>query len=123
MALGCKRYPQLDYGGKSESAGMTTMAEHLGSSYAAGLISILVLALASATQFGAHLKGTWHVVYVVSAGAALYFNVLVAVAGALSLAEPLVILIQLVVVLPFVATAVAIVTRARQGASAARLLD
>src|SRR5262249_11890354 len=123
MPLGCKRCPQLDCGGKSQAAGMTTMAEHLGSSYAAGLISILVLALASVTQFGAHLKGTWHVVYVVSAGAALYFNVLVAVAGTLSLTEPLVILIQLVVVLPFVATAVAIVKRSRQGASAERLLD
>src|SRR2546422_2177838 len=59
------------------SAGMTTMADHLGSSYAAAFILILVLALASATRFGVHLKGTWHVVYVVSAGAALYFNLLV----------------------------------------------
>jgi hypothetical protein len=82
---------------------MTTMVDHFGSSYAAGFISILVLALAGVTRFGVHLKGTWHVIYVVSAGAALYFNVLVGVVGALSQTEPSVLLIQFAVVLPFVA--------------------
>ena len=48
------------------------MADHLGSSYAAGFISVLMLALAGVTRFGAHLQGAWHVIYVVSAGAALY---------------------------------------------------
>jgi hypothetical protein len=98
---------------------MTTLADHLGSSYAAGLISILVLALASVTRFGAHLKGTWHVIYVVSASAALYFNVLVGVVGAVSQTEPAVFLIQVAVVLPFVATTVVIVTRLCHGAGRA----
>jgi len=97
---------------------MTTMADHLGSSYAAGLISILMLALASVTRFGVHLKGAWHVVYVVSASAALYFNVLVGVVGASLHTEPFVLLIQVVVVLPFVATTVVIATRARGRAHA-----
>ena len=99
------------------------MTEHLGSSYAAGLISILVLALASVTRFGVHLKGTWHVTYVVSASAALYFNVLVGVVGALSQTEPFVVLIQLVVVLPFVATTVVILKRLCYGAPVDRTLD
>jgi len=97
---------------------MTTMADHLGSSYAAAFILILVLALASVTRFGVHLKGTWHVVYVVSAGAALYFNLLVGVVGTLSQTEQSVLLIQLAVVLPFVATTVVIVRRLCHGASA-----
>ena len=42
------------------------MADHLGSSYAACLISVLMLALAGVTRFGAHLQGAWHVIYVVS---------------------------------------------------------
>jgi hypothetical protein len=102
---------------------MTTMFDHFGSSYAAGFISILVLALASVTRFGVHLRGTWHVIYVVSAGAALYFNVLVGVVGALSQTEPSVLLIQFAVVLPFVATTVVIVKRLCHGASADRALS
>src|SRR4030095_1262467 len=108
----------LDCGGKSEPAGVTTMVDHFGSSYAAGSISILVLALASMTRFGVHLKGTWHVIYVVSAGAALYFNVLVGAVGALSASESSVLLVQCAVVLPFVATTVVIVKRLCHGASA-----
>src|SRR2546425_10384938 len=94
---------------------MTTMADHLGSSYAAAFILILVLALASVPRFGVHLKGPWHVVYVVSAGAALYFNLLVGVVGTLSQTEQSVLLIQLAVVLPFVATTVVIVRRLCHG--------
>src|SRR5437870_1267314 len=54
----------------------TIMVDHLGSSYAAGFISVLMLGLARVTGFGAHLQGAWHVIYVVSASAALYFNLL-----------------------------------------------
>src|SRR5262245_34787470 len=102
---------------------MTTMADQLGSSYAAGLISILMLALAGVTRFGIHVKGIWHVIYVVSAGAALYFNVLVGVVGALSQTEPAVLVIQLAVVLPFVATTVVVAKRSGRVAPADRMLD
>jgi hypothetical protein len=102
---------------------MTTMVDHLGSSYAAVLISILMLALAGVTRFGIHLKGIWHVIYVASAGAALYFNVLIGVVGAFSQTEPSVIVIQLAVVLPFVATTLAIVKRSWHGAPVDRTLD
>ena len=90
------------------------MADHLGSSHVAGFISFLVLALASASRFGAHLHGAWHVTYVVSAGAALYFNVLVGVAGALSRTEPSLLVVQFAVVLPFAGVTLAVIKPSRQ---------
>ncbi len=89
------------------------MADHLGPWHAAGFISVLVLALASATRFGARLQGAWHATYAVSAGAALYFNVLVGVAGALSPTEPSLLVVQFAVVLPFVGVTVAVIKRFR----------
>ena len=94
------------------------MADHLGSSYAACLISVLMLALAAVTRFGAHLQGAWHVIYVVSAGAALYFTLLLGVVGASSQTEPSLLLAQFAVVLPFVGVTVAIITRFRPAAPA-----
>ena len=70
-----------------------------------------MLALAGVTRFGAHLHGAWRVIYVVSAGAALYFNLLLGVVGASSQTEPSLLLAQLAVVLPFVGVTVAIITR------------
>jgi len=98
------------------------MTDHLGSAYAAGFISVLVLVLASVTRFGARLHGTWHVVYVVTAGAALYFNVLLGIAGTLSQAEPSFFVVQCAVVLPFVGVTVALITRFGSGALAERRL-
>jgi len=94
------------------------MVDHLGSSYAAGFISVLILALACVTRFGAHLQGAWHVIYVVSAGAALYFNLLFGVVGASSQTEPSLLVAQFAVVLPFVGVTVAIINRFRSAALA-----
>jgi hypothetical protein len=80
---------------------------------AACLISVLMLALAGVTRFGAHLQGAWHVIYVVSAGAALYFNLLFGVIGASSQAESSLFVAQFALVLPFVGVTVAIITRHR----------
>jgi len=92
------------------------MADHLGSSYAAGFISVLMLALAGVTRFGAHLQGVWHLIYVVSAGAALYFNLLLGVVGASSETEPSLFVAQFAVALPFVGVTVAVITRFRRAA-------
>ena len=85
---------------------------------AACLISALILALAGVTRFGAHLQGAWHVIYVASAGAALYFNLLFGVVGASSQPEPSLLVAQLAVVLPFVGVTVAIIQRFRHAALA-----
>ncbi len=85
---------------------------------AACLISVLMLALAGVTRFGAHLQGAWRVIYVVSAGAALYFNLLLGVVGASSQTEPSLFLAQFAVVLPFVGVSVAIIKRFRSAALA-----
>ncbi len=85
---------------------------------AACLISVLLLALAGVTRFGAHLQGAWHVIYVASAGAALYFNLLFGVVGASSQPEPPLLVAQFAVVLPFVGVTVAIIKRFRCAASA-----
>ena len=85
---------------------------------AACLISVLMLALAGVTRFGAHLQGAWHVIYVVSAGAALYFNLLFGVVGASSQTEPSLLVAQFAVVLPFVGVTVAIIKRFRSAALA-----
>lgn len=90
------------------------MADHLSSSYAAGFISVLMLALAGATRFGAHLHGAWHLSYVVSAGAALYFNLLFGIVGASSQTEPSLLVAQFAVVLPFVGVTLAIIKRFRR---------
>ena len=90
------------------------MADHLGASYAAGFIAVLVLALASVTRFGAHLQGAWHVIYVVAAGAALYFNVLVGLIGAVSHTAPSLLLAQCAVVVPFAGVTVVVIKRFRR---------
>jgi hypothetical protein len=99
---------------------MTAMADHLGSAYAAGFISGLVLVLGSVTRFGAGLHGTWHVVYVVTAGAALYFNVLLGAVGTFSQTELSLLVVQCAVVLPFVGVTVAVLKRFCYGALAER---
>ena len=98
------------------------MADHLGSAYAAGFISVLVLVLGSVTRFGARLRGTWHVIYVVTAGAALYFNVLLGVVGTFSHTELSHLVVQFAVVLPFVGVTVAVIKRFCYGALAERNL-
>jgi len=94
------------------------MVDHLGSSYAAGFISVLMLGLARVTGFGAHLQGAWHVIYVVSAGAALYFNLLFGAVEASSPTEPSLLVAQFAVVLPFVGVTIAIIKRFRHAALA-----
>jgi hypothetical protein len=94
---------------------MTTMADHFGSGAAAGFISVLVLVLGSVTRFGTHLSGTWHVIHVVTAAAALYFNVLLGVVGTVSHTEPSLFVAHVAVVLPFVGVTVAVIKRAASG--------
>jgi hypothetical protein len=48
-------------------------------SYAVGILSLIVLALAIVALYGKHLAGAWRWIYVVSAIIALYFNIFVAV--------------------------------------------
>ena len=98
------------------------MADHLGSAYATGFISVLVLVLGSVTRFGARLYGTWHVIYVVTAAAALYFTVLLGVVGTFSQTHPSHFVVQFAVVLPFVGVTVAVVKRSCYGVLAERKL-
>jgi hypothetical protein len=94
----------------------------LGSAATAGFISVLVLVLGSVTRFGAHLPGTWQVLYVVTAGAALYFNVSLGAVGTFSQTEPSLFVVQVAVVLPFVGVTVAVIKRFCHGALAERRL-
>src|SRR5712691_11832472 len=113
--------PSSSYGRSKPTARQRTrtiIVDHLGSSYAAGFISVLMLALAGVTRFGAHLQGAWHLIYVVSAGAALYFNLLFGVVGASSQTEPPLFVAQFAVALPFVGVTVAIIRRFRRAALA-----
>ena len=46
-------------------------------SHIVGIISLVILAVAIYALYGAHIKGTWRWVYVVTASIALYLNVFV----------------------------------------------
>jgi hypothetical protein len=48
-------------------------------SYAVGILSMIVLALAIIARYGCHMAGAWRWIYVVSAVIALYFNIFVAI--------------------------------------------
>jgi hypothetical protein len=48
-------------------------------SYAVGILSLIVLALAIVARYGRHLVGSWRWIYAVTAVIALYFNVFVAI--------------------------------------------
>ena len=51
-------------------------------SYAVGILSLIVLAVAIVALYAGHLAGAWRWIYVVTAVLALYFNVFVGVAQA-----------------------------------------
>jgi hypothetical protein len=53
--------------------------DHLLPSHIVGIISLVVLAVASYARYGQHLAGGWRTAYVIGAVAALYFNVFVLV--------------------------------------------
>ena len=53
--------------------------DHLLPSHMVGMISILVLAIATVARYTEHLMGVWRLVYVVSAAVALYLNVFVGI--------------------------------------------
>jgi hypothetical protein len=53
--------------------------DHLLPSHIVGAISLLVLAVAIYARYAGHLAGHWRATYVISAVAALYFNVFVLV--------------------------------------------
>ena len=55
---------------------------HLLLSHFLGIISLVVLAVAILTRYVVHLAGTWRVIYVLGAVAALYFNIFVLIAQA-----------------------------------------
>jgi len=52
---------------------------HLLPSHVLGIISLVVLAIAIMARYGRHMAGGWRSTYVISAVAALYFNVFVLV--------------------------------------------
>src|SRR5258706_9613255 len=49
--------------------------DHLLPSHIVGIISLVVLAVASYARYGQHLAGGWRTAYVLGAVAAFYFNV------------------------------------------------
>jgi hypothetical protein len=53
--------------------------DHLLPSHIVGIISLVVLAVASYARYGRHLAGGWRTAYVIGAVAAFYFNVFVLV--------------------------------------------
>ena len=52
---------------------------HLLPSHKVGIVSLVVLAVATLARYVLHLQGAWRSVYVIAAAAALYLDVLVAV--------------------------------------------
>src|SRR5256886_6612379 len=56
--------------------------DHLLPSHKVGIISLVVLAVAILARYAFHLTGAWRRIYVISAVAALYLNVFVAVVQA-----------------------------------------
>jgi len=56
--------------------------EHLLPSHKVGILSVIVLAIASAALYLFHLAGKWRAIYVISALTALYLNCFVAVVQA-----------------------------------------
>ena len=98
--------------------------EHLLPSHIVGVVSLAVLAGASAARYAFRLRGTWRHVYVVGAVLALYLNVFVLVVQAFlkvpalkALAprqtEPPFVVSQVVVLVIFVVLAIAAVVRFR----------
>src|SRR5437868_12226033 len=53
--------------------------DHLLPSHKVGIISLVVLAVAILARYAFHLSGAWRRIYVITAVAALYFNVFVGV--------------------------------------------
>ncbi len=91
--------------------------DHLLPSHKVGIISLVVLAVAILARYAFHLTGAWRRIYVISAVAALYLNVFVAVVQAFlkvpalhALApkqtEPPFLVTQLVVLVLFVVIAI-----------------
>ncbi len=97
---------------------------HFTPALGTGAISLLVLAVALVAFYGKHLAGAWRWIYVVTAIAALYFNVLVLIVQAFlkvpflhSLApngnEPQFLIAQTVALLLFVALGIVAAIRFR----------
>ena len=91
--------------------------DHLLPSHKVGIISLVVLAVAILARYAFHLTGAWRRTYVISAVAALYFNVVVLVVQAFlkvpalhALApkqtEPPFLVTQLVVLVVFIETGI-----------------
>jgi hypothetical protein len=98
--------------------------DHLLPSHIVGAISLLVLAVAIYARYAGHLAGHWRAIYVISAVAALYFNVFVLVvqlfrrvpslnALAPTQSEPPFAVAQLVVLVLFLGLGFATVRRSR----------
>ena len=91
--------------------------DHLLPSHKVGILSLLVLAVATLARYALRLAGAWRRIYVVGAVAALYLNVFVAIVQAFqkvpalkvmapTQSEPPFLLTQLVVLALFLALAV-----------------
>ncbi|HEY8181341.1 MAG TPA: hypothetical protein VII32_03825 [Thermoanaerobaculia bacterium] len=55
---------------------------HFGPPHIVGVISLVVLTIALFARYGAHLRGAWRWIYVVTSVTALYFNVFVGIVQA-----------------------------------------
>ena len=53
--------------------------DHLLPAHIVGILSLLVLSIATVALYGMHMRGAWRAIYVISASIALYFNVFVLV--------------------------------------------
>ena len=100
--------------------------DHILPSHVVGAISLVLLAAACVALYGAHLRGRWRPVYVVSAVVALYLNVFVLVVQlflkvpslhvlAPKGSEPPFVVVQGLVLLAFVVLAALAVRRFRPG--------
>jgi hypothetical protein len=100
--------------------------EHITPGIVIGVLSIIVLAVAVAARYGLRLRGAWRGIYVVSSAIALYFNVFVLVvqsfekvpalhALAPTQKEPPFAVVQVLVLILFVAGTVIAVKRFRLG--------
>lgn len=102
--------------------GFLLPAPHFLPSHAIGILSLIVLAIATAARYSRHLAGGWRATYVITALIALYFNVFVLIvqlfrkvpsleALAPTQSEPPFLVTQLIVLVGFVILTVAAVQR------------
>ncbi len=108
--------------------------QHITPGIAIGVLSIVILAIATVARYGLRMNGAWRPIYVLAASFALYFNVFVFVvqsfekvsalrALAPTQTEPPFAIAQLVILISFVLLTVLAVKRFRPTSATARATD